>query len=143
MKENKTFGDFIRELRKEKGLTQKELANKLNITDKPVSKWERNLSYPDIMYISKLAQILGVKSSHLIDLCKNDDNSYRNKVNIREFTDIILKSIGLGMGVTVFVLSILGEMKVEDAIILLGFGLACVCLSLLLNIILSSHTNSN
>ena len=42
--EEKKFCDVIVELRKEKGLTQQELANKLNITDKAVSKWERGLS---------------------------------------------------------------------------------------------------
>ena len=67
---NKTFADVIVELRKEKGMTQQELANKLHITDKAVSKWERNLSYPDITSISKLADILGVESSYLIDICK-------------------------------------------------------------------------
>ena len=44
----KNFSDIIVELRKEKRLTQQELAKKLNITDKAVSKWERGLSYPDI-----------------------------------------------------------------------------------------------
>lgn len=39
--ENKKFGNLIKELRKEKQLTQKELGEKLNITDKAISKWER------------------------------------------------------------------------------------------------------
>ena len=68
--EEKKFCDIIVELRKEQGLTQQELANKLNITDKAVSKWERGLSYPDITSISILATALGVDSSYLIDLCK-------------------------------------------------------------------------
>ena len=38
--DNKKFGDFIKELRKEKQLTQKELGEKLNITDKAISKWD-------------------------------------------------------------------------------------------------------
>ena len=42
------IGKFIQEKRKEKGLTQKELAQKLNITDKAVSKWERGLGCPDV-----------------------------------------------------------------------------------------------
>ena len=67
--ENKTFADVIVELRKEKGFTQQDLANKLHITDKAVSKWERGLSYPDITSISTLANILDVDSSYLIDLC--------------------------------------------------------------------------
>ena len=46
-----TMGDKICALRKEKGLTQKELADQMNVTDKAVSKWERNISCPDISSI--------------------------------------------------------------------------------------------
>jgi len=74
--ENRTFADVIVELRKEKGFTQQDLANKLHITDKAVSKWERGLSYPDITSISTLANVLDVDSSYLIDLCKSEDNPY-------------------------------------------------------------------
>ena len=50
--EEKKFNELIVELRKKQGLTQQQLAKKLNITDKAVSKWERGLSYPDITSIS-------------------------------------------------------------------------------------------
>lgn len=43
--DNEKFGNFIKELRKEKGITQKELGEKLNITDKAISKWERGISH--------------------------------------------------------------------------------------------------
>lgn len=42
-KENKTFADVIVQLRKEKGMTQQELADKLHITDKAVSKWDQKI----------------------------------------------------------------------------------------------------
>ncbi len=54
------IGKFISGLRKEKGLTQKELAEKLNVTDKAVSKWETGRSAPDIALLTPLAEILGV-----------------------------------------------------------------------------------
>ena len=57
---NKTFGEMISSLRKEKNMTQNDLAEKMNVTDKAVSKWERNLSCPDVNSIPKLAEILGV-----------------------------------------------------------------------------------
>lgn len=41
---NKTIGEIISYLRKEKGMTQNDLAQKMSVTDKAVSKWERNLS---------------------------------------------------------------------------------------------------
>lgn len=52
-------------------LTQAELAEQLHLTDKAVSKWERNLSYPDISLMPRLADILGVTVSDLI--CEMDD----------------------------------------------------------------------
>jgi len=61
------LAQFISELRKEKKLTQKELAQQLGVTDKAVSKWERGLSYPDISLLSKLSHILGVSASELLN----------------------------------------------------------------------------
>ena len=65
----RTFGTTIAELRKEKGLTQLELANMMNVTDKAVSKWERDISYPDTASIPRLAEILGVSVDDLLK-CK-------------------------------------------------------------------------
>ena len=56
----KKFGTFIATLRKENGMTQVELAKKLQVTDKAVSKWERGLGFPDINTIEPLADALGV-----------------------------------------------------------------------------------
>lgn len=134
-KENKTFADVIVQLRKEKGMTQQELADKLHITDKAVSKWERNLSYPDITSISKLAEILGVESSYLLDACKKEEsgNPYIKKINIKQIINLICKAVGVGTGVAVVVLNILGELQVSNAIAMLGIGLACISISLLPN----------
>lgn len=131
--ENKKFSDVIVTLRKEKGYTQQELASKLHITDKAVSKWERGLSYPDIASISALANALGVDSSYLLDLCKKEDsiNPYQKKENINQMMILIEKAIGIAMGVGVVVLNILGELPVKDAITMLGIGVLCLSLSLL------------
>lgn len=56
----KKFGTFIATLRKENNMTQVELAQKLQVTDKAVSKWERSLGFPDINTIEPLADALGV-----------------------------------------------------------------------------------
>ena len=48
-------GKKIAELRKEKNLTQKELAKKLHVTDKAVSKWERGVNFPDLGLMEALA----------------------------------------------------------------------------------------
>lgn len=58
--DNQKFGTFIATLRKEKGWTQRDLAEHLNVTDKAVSKWERGLGFPDIKIIEPLADALDV-----------------------------------------------------------------------------------
>ncbi len=69
MNEN-TIGQFIARMRKEKNMTQKELARQLHITDKAVSKWERGLSCPDITLLTSIADILGVTTSELLNGAK-------------------------------------------------------------------------
>ena len=68
--EKKTLGMMISSLRKEKEMTQLQLAEKMNITDKAVSKWERDLSCPDINSISKLAEVLGTTVDELMQAKK-------------------------------------------------------------------------
>lgn len=65
--DNEKFGKFIRDLRKMKNLTQKELGEKVGVTDKAVSKWERGLSFPDITMINTLANVLGITTSELLN----------------------------------------------------------------------------
>lgn len=61
------FGAFIAQLRKEQGLTQKEVAERLFLSDKAVSKWERALSLPDITLLVPLAEVLGVTVTELLE----------------------------------------------------------------------------
>lgn len=62
----KTFGIFLKERRQEKGLTQKGLAKSLYVSESAVSKWEKDVSHPDITLLPKLAEILGVTEHELI-----------------------------------------------------------------------------
>lgn len=64
--ENGKIGPFIRLLRKERNLTQKELAAMLNVTDKAVSKWELGTSLPDVALLLPLAEALGVSVTELL-----------------------------------------------------------------------------
>jgi len=54
------IGNLIASLRKEKGLTQKELGDKLGITDRAVSKWERGLGCPDVSLLEDLSKVLDI-----------------------------------------------------------------------------------
>lgn len=59
-------GKFIAKKRKSMNMTQNELAKKLHITDKAVSKWERGLSFPDISILISLAEILNISLYDLL-----------------------------------------------------------------------------
>lgn len=62
----KKFGQFICTLRQEKGLTQKELADKIGVTDKAVSRWETGKNYPDFELFESIARELGVTVNEMI-----------------------------------------------------------------------------
>ncbi len=65
--DNKKTGELIFKLRTEKGLTQKQLADKLNVSDKAVSKWERGQGLPDVSLLPMLSAIFGVNIEGLLD----------------------------------------------------------------------------
>jgi len=68
--DKKEFGHFLSELRKEQGLTQKELAEKLFVSDKAVSKWETGGSIPDVALLMPLSKLLGVTVPELLECRK-------------------------------------------------------------------------
>ena len=61
-----TFGQRLSRLRKEKGLTQEEIASKVTISPQAVSKWENDISSPDILTLGQLADLLGVSVDELL-----------------------------------------------------------------------------
>ena len=63
------MGELIAILRKTKGLTQKDLSEMLNVSDKAVSRWERGESYPDIELIPVIAKLFGITADELINGC--------------------------------------------------------------------------
>jgi len=81
---NQKIGDFIKSLRKEKGLTQKDLADKLNITDRAVSKWERGINCPDISLLDDLSRILEVS---VIEILKGRKLDSDEKINNKELVE--------------------------------------------------------
>lgn len=125
-----TLGMMISSLRKEKGMTQLELAEKMGVTDKAVSKWETDLSFPDINSVPKLAEIFEVSVDTLMQV-KTETKENKSKNNVDEIVDTALKGIGIAMGIAVTVLAVLGELETNTAFILLGIGLASVSISLL------------
>ena len=86
------FGAFVSELRKEKGITQKELAGKLFISDKAISKWETGHSVPDITLLVPLAEVLDVTVTELLE-CKKIEKA--ESLNVEQAEDLVKKVIGL------------------------------------------------
>jgi len=123
-----TLGMMISSLRKEKGMTQLELAEKMGVTDKAVSKWERDLSFPDINSIPKLAEIFEISVDDLMQV-KTETKENMSENTVDEIVDTVLKGIGMAMGIAVTVLSVLGELETNTAFIMLGIGLASISIS--------------
>lgn len=73
--EAKELGEFISQKRKEKQITQKELAKCLHVTDKAVSRWERGLGFPDINTLEPLADTLGITLTELMRCSKEIEDT--------------------------------------------------------------------
>lgn len=86
------FAKFLTEQRKAKGYTQKELAEKLFVSDKAVSKWERSLSMPDISLLIPLAEILEVSVTELLEGRRLDPDSEMNAGKVEE---LVKKALNL------------------------------------------------
>lgn len=138
------FGKFICQLRKEKGMTQKELGDKLHLTNKAISKWENGLSLPDICIIQDIAQNLDVSVLELLNGEKNLESDISNEKANKIIEDTVKRSgetikklkrkvtilIGLIIGLlpvflTIFAVGciwlIKDEKTVDDAILTLAF----------------------
>lgn len=81
--DQKRIGEFIQTLRKEKELTQKELAEELGITDRAVSKWENGRGIPDVSLMKPLCGILGITVSELLSGERIQQEEYREKSEFR------------------------------------------------------------
>ncbi|MCM1149864.1 MAG: helix-turn-helix domain-containing protein [Butyricicoccus sp.] len=82
MENKKTFGMYILQRRRELGMTQHELAERLFVTDSAVSKWERGLSYPDITLLRNICEVLEVSEHEL--LTGSEDTSARNSERLAQ-----------------------------------------------------------
>ena len=125
---NKTMGEIISTRRHELNMTQKDLAEQLNVTDKAVSKWERDVAFPDTGTIPKLADILGVSVEELLGAKSVQTPGHRGAGYL---LDLILKAVPLAMGIAVTVTAILGKLDMISGFVMLGIGWTCVGIYLL------------
>ncbi|HIT44787.1 MAG TPA: helix-turn-helix domain-containing protein [Candidatus Aphodovivens excrementavium] len=127
-----SFGEMVRTLRSEKGMTQLDLARKMGVTDKAVSKWERGLSIPDVGSLPKLAEELGISVDDLLQ-AKNAAQEAATESGVarkkaQALIELVLKAVALAMGVGVVALTIMDAVDPRSALCLLGVGVACLAL---------------
>ena len=115
---NITLGKMISSLRKKKGMTQAELAEKMGVTDKAVSKWERDLSCPDISSLPKLAEIFDISVDELMQVKTGLKEKQNSKVS--EIIDTVLKAVATAAGVATVALTVLNKLDAKSAFIFLG-----------------------
>ena len=81
--EKKTMGEFISVLRKANGLTQQEVADRLNVSNKAVSRWERDECAPDITLIPALAEMFQVTCDELLKGERINKTVQREKTELK------------------------------------------------------------
>lgn len=88
--EPKDMGNKIKNARMAKGMTQKELASQVLVTDKAVSKWERGLCFPDMSNLEPLADALGMKMTELfIDSSVNESEEEKAETSLKEAVQLV------------------------------------------------------
>lgn len=147
--EQAKIGKFIQEIRKEQSLTQRELAEKLNISDKTVSKWETGNGLPEVGLMLPLCELLNISVNELLSGERLDEKQYykRAEENIMDLLKekaeakkkiiiaVLIVAVTLLAGTTLIILSATLEMEVWLRIVLcvlaglficVGIGVACV-----------------
>ncbi len=106
--ERKTFGSLLTALRKANGMTQKDLAERLNVSDKAISRWERDENYPDLPLLPVIADIFGVTTDELLRGQRNspdEDNrpavSDRSSKQVKHLVDSVNTRFLIGCIITV------------------------------------------
>ena len=123
---SRNMGKTILRLRKEKNMTQKELADKLQITHNAVSKWERGLSYPDISVL-----LLEVSVDELLtgDAKADKWQNFKelNAADVKEMAGLLCRCVSLALSIGGLAIYLIGRLDLSDfcvllctAIILLG-----------------------
>ena len=99
MDQNK-IGAFISQLRKEKNMTQKDLAEKLGVTDRAISKWENGRGMPEVSLMKPLCDVLGITINELLSAERIEQKDYQEKsefnfLNTIDYTEKKIKNNSL------------------------------------------------
>jgi transcriptional regulator with XRE-family HTH domain len=136
MEDKKMFGEYVLRRRKEIGLTQKEFASKLFVTESAVSKWERGLSYPDITLIRDICEILQISEHELLTGSEDVKARHSEKLAVK-YTRMIMTyrnvlSVVYGLSLIIcFVCNIAIQQKLSWFFIVLTSEMIAISLTLL------------
>lgn len=119
--EAKELGAFIAQTRKEKQMTQAQLADCLKVTDKAVSRWERGMGFPDIQTLEPLAEALGVTLTELMKCQKMQ----QQEVSVQD-TDAVIEA---GIDIAKY------QQKMQRKKMLQGFGLIAAGVVVIFNVV--------
>ena len=120
-----TMGKLIAALRKEHNMTQADLAAHLGVTDKAVSKWERDLACPDIALLPRLAEVFGISVDELMQC--NKKQAAKTESNLPLIL-LICKAVALAMGVAGCVLSFLKQIDPYSGISMLSVAVMALAI---------------
>lgn len=127
------IGRFIAELRKENSLTQKELAEKLSVSDRTVGNWERGRNLPDPSLFVPLCSILGITLTELFNgerietehIIEKTDEVLTNAIEENKMYSVILiiSSIIMSISIVIFFIPVLMALDKTPSIIIISIGL--------------------
>ena len=137
------IGKFIARVRKEKNMTQQELANKLNITDRAISHWENGRSMPDAGIMLELCKLLDINVNELLSAKKIIKESYneqaeenllemRREIESKNKKILILNRIITFLGVVIYLLIVLSTIFIEMPMVIRNTIMALALVILLL-----------
>ena len=137
------IGKFIAKVRKEKNMTQQELAKKLNITDRAISHWENGRSMPDAGIMLELCKLLDINVNELLSAKKIIKESYneqaeenllemRREIESKNKKILILNRIITFLGVVIYLLIVLSTIFIEMTMVIRNTIMALALVILLL-----------
>ena len=137
------IGKFIAKVRKEKSMTQQELAKKLNITDRAISHWENGRSMPDAGIMLELCKLLDINVNELLSAKKIIKESYnehaeenllemRREIESQNKKILILNRIITFLGFVIYVLIVLATIFIEIPMVIRNIIIALALVMLLL-----------
>lgn len=131
-----TTGRFIAELRKQKGFTQKELAENLMVTDKAISRWETGKGLPDTSLLKPLGDVLGVSVTELLSGKKIEEVDMKERADniILEALNYSKRMLASVISVTIFIIGIafiISPLFLESKSYIWTLGLIIVAIAIL------------